>query len=88
MDTRTRASHRNKQHPANKAIKQADLELLKIAQEEGLICLKYLDESGFCLWSPVSYSYVKKGEQKPRKANPLSRQTLEYFGVVGTPQKL
>jgi len=67
MDTRTRASHRNKQHPANKAIKQADLELLKIAQEEGLICLKYLDESGFCLWSPVSYSYVKKGEQKPLK---------------------
>lgn len=32
-------------------------ELLKITQAEGKICLKYLDESGFCLWSPVSYSY-------------------------------
>ncbi len=37
---------------------------MEIAQAQGLICLKYLDESGFCLWSPVSYSYVKKGEQK------------------------
>jgi hypothetical protein len=35
-----------------------------MAQVEGLICLKYLDESGFCMWSPVSYTYVLKGEQK------------------------
>jgi hypothetical protein len=35
-----------------------------MAQAEGLICLKYLDESGFCMWSPVSYTYVLKGEQK------------------------
>ena len=47
-----------------KAVKQADLALLEIAQVEGLICLKYLDESGFCMWSPVSYTYVFKGEQK------------------------
>lgn len=26
--------------------------------------LKYLDESGFSLWSPVSYSYSRIGEQK------------------------
>lgn len=26
--------------------------------------LKYLDESGFCSWSPVSYSYSRVGEQK------------------------
>jgi hypothetical protein len=26
--------------------------------------LKYLDEAGFCLWSPVSYSYSPIGEQK------------------------
>ena len=24
----------------------------------------YLDESGCCLWSPVSYSYSRKAEQK------------------------
>ncbi len=35
-----------------------------MAEAEGLICLKYLDESGFCMWSPVSYTYVLKGEQK------------------------
>jgi len=32
--------------------------------EEGLIELKYLDEAGFCLESPVSYSYSRTGEQK------------------------
>ena len=26
--------------------------------------LKYLDEAGFCLWSPVSYSYSPVGAQK------------------------
>ncbi len=35
-----------------------------MAQQEGLINLKYLDEAGFCLWSPVSYSYSPIGEQK------------------------
>jgi putative transposase len=37
---------------------------LKLAAQEGLIELKYLDEAGFCLWSPVSYSYSPVGEQK------------------------
>ena len=36
--------------------------------------LKYLDESGFCLWSPVSYSYSRIGEQKRME------QTLQRFG--------
>ena len=35
-----------------------------MASLEGLIELKYLDEAGFCLWSPVSYSYSPVGEQK------------------------
>jgi hypothetical protein len=34
------------------------------AAQEGEIELKYLDESGFCLESPVSYSYSQVGEQK------------------------
>ncbi len=38
--------------------------MLKIAAKEGYIDLKYLDEAGFCLWSPVSYSYSLIGEQK------------------------
>ena len=28
--------------------------MLKMAAAEGTIDLKYLDEAGFCLWSPVS----------------------------------
>jgi hypothetical protein len=45
-------------------MKQADLDLLKLAAEEGHIDLKYLDESGCSLESPVSYSYARMGEQK------------------------
>lgn len=36
--------------------------------------LKYLDESGFCLWSPVSYSYSRVGEQKRME------QTQKHWG--------
>jgi hypothetical protein len=61
---RTRHSHKHKQDPITKGIKQADLDTLKQAAQEGHLVLKYLDESGFCLWSPVSYSYSRVGEQK------------------------
>lgn len=60
-----------------KQLKLADLETLELAAAEGYIDLKYLDESGFCLWSPVSYSYSRVGcqkrlEQTARKGNRLS----------------
>jgi hypothetical protein len=54
---------------------------LKIAQIAGLICLKYLDESGFCLWSPVSYSYVKKGEQKHLEQTRRRGKRLSILGL-------
>jgi hypothetical protein len=38
--------------------------MLELAAASGEIQLKYLDESGFCLWSPVSYSYSPIGQQK------------------------
>ena len=37
---------------------------MTLAAQTGQIVLKYLDESGFSLWSPVSYSYSHIGEQK------------------------
>lgn len=37
-----------------------------MAATEGDIDLKYLDEAGFCLWSPVSYGYSLIGQQKSR----------------------
>lgn len=55
-------------------MKLADLETLQLAQQEGHIDLKYLDESGFCLWSPVSYSYSRIGEQK------CMEQTAQRYG--------
>ena len=39
---RTRTSHWKKQNPIRRAIKQADLDTLKMAQQEGIIELKYL----------------------------------------------
>ena len=53
-----------------KALGQADLETLKLAAQEGHIELKYLDEAGFCLWSPVSYSYSRVGTQKRLEQTP------------------
>lgn len=41
-----------------------------LAAQEGLVELKYLDEAGFCLWSPVSYSYSLIGEQKCMEQTP------------------
>ena len=67
---RTRMSHRHKQDPVKKALKQADLETLKLAAQEGHLELKYLDEAVFCLWSPVSYSYSRVGEQKRMEQTP------------------
>jgi putative transposase len=42
------------------------------AEEEGEIELKYLDEAGCCLESPVSYSYSQIGQQK-RMEQPLKK---------------
>ena len=71
---RTRHSQRNKQDLLQKQAKQADLKLLQQAAQEHHIELKYLDESGFCLWSPVSYSYSRMGKQK------CLEQTQQRYG--------
>lgn len=47
---------------------------MKLAAQEGHIELKYLDESGVCLWSPASYSYSRVGVQK------CLEQTLKRYG--------
>ena len=50
-------SPRDKENPKQCAIKQADLDMLELAAAADEIDLLYLDESGFSLWSLVSYSY-------------------------------
>jgi putative transposase len=44
--------------------------MLEMAAVEGYIELKYLDEAGFCLWSPTSYSYSQIGQQKCFEQSP------------------
>ena len=77
---RTRISLKGKQNPQEKLIKKADLETLKAYEEEGLIKLKYADESGFCLWSPVSYTYAKKGKQKEIKQSKKRGKRISILG--------
>jgi putative transposase len=48
--------------------------MLRLAAATGEIALKYLDEAGCCIWSPVSYSYTKTGEQKRQE------QTVKTYG--------
>lgn len=55
--------------------------MLKIATAAGMIRLKYLDESGFCLWSPVSYSYIKIGEQKRLEQTKRKGKRLNILGI-------
>ena len=43
---RGRKSHKGKQDPVVRALKQADLDMLALAAATGEIDLKYLDESG------------------------------------------
>ncbi len=38
--------------------------MLEWAGSVGEICLKYLDESGFSLWSDSLYTWARIGEQK------------------------
>jgi len=74
-------SHRDKQDPKQRAIKQADLEMLELAAA-GEIDLLYLDESGFSLWSPVSYSYFFRGEQKRIEQTPRRGRRLSILGLL------
>lgn len=78
---RTRASHRSKQDPLEKATKLADLEMLQWADAVGEIDVYYLDESGFCLWMPTEYSYFFKGEQKRLEQTGRKGRRISILGL-------
>ena len=79
---RTRQSHRDKQDPSQRQRKLADLDMLKLAAAAGEIELKYLDESGFCLWSPVSYTYFPRGQQKRMEQTRRRGRRLSILGLI------
>ena len=55
--------------------------MLKSCAARGEIRLKYLDESGFCLWSSASYSYIKVGKQKKIRQSKRRGKHLNILGI-------
>jgi transposase len=61
--------------------KQADWEMLKLWSQIGIICLKYLDESGSYSQSPTNYSYSKRGQQKRIRQKRRKGRRINILGV-------
>jgi hypothetical protein len=79
---RTRHSHQGKQDPIAKQSKQSDLDMLQWSAAAGEIDLFYLDESGFSLWMPATYSYYFKGEQKRQEQSTRKGSRLSILGLM------
>lgn len=79
---RTRTSHKQKQDPELKQVKQADLEMLELAAASGEIDLKYLDESGFCAWNEPGYTYYPEGAQKSIEQTPKRGRRISIIGLL------
>ena len=56
--------------------------MLELAAAAGEIELKYLDESGFCMWSPVSYTYFPQGQQKRIEQTRRRGRRLSILGLI------
>lgn len=56
--------------------------MLELAAAAGEIDLLYLDESGFSLWSPASYSYFFRGQQKRLEQTPRRGRRLSILGLL------
>lgn len=56
--------------------------MLELAAACGEIDLLYGDESGFCLWSAVVYSYFFKGEQKRQEQTAKRGHRLSVMGLL------
>ncbi|MGQ4650693.1 transposase [Lyngbya aestuarii] len=54
--------------------------MLRHEEARGALRLKYLDEAGFSLWSPVGYSYIKVGKQK---SIPQSKKRGKRLNILG-----
>jgi len=54
--------------------------MLELAAATGEIDLKYLDESGFCVWSEPSYSYYQRGKQKRLEQTKRRGRRLSIIG--------
>ena len=57
------------------------MQTLKLWSQQELITLLYLDESGCCLESPLSYGYGKIGQQKSISQNKNRGRRINIMGV-------
>lgn len=55
--------------------------MLELAAAAGDIDLFYGDESGCCLWSPVSYGYYFRGEQKRQEQTSKRGKRVSILGL-------
>jgi len=62
--------------------------MLQISAACGAIRLKYLDEAGFSLWSPASYTYIKVGEPKQIRQSKKRGKRLNILGIYSPGQNL
>lgn len=62
--------------------------MLNLWAEQGLTHLLYLDESGCCLESPLSYGYSPIGEQKSITQNKNRGRRVNIMGVWETATSL
>jgi len=56
--------------------------MLEWSAATGEIQLKYLDESGFCMWSEPSYTYYQRGEQKCLEQTKRRGRRLSIIGLL------
>lgn len=56
--------------------------MLELAAAVGEIDLKYLDESGFCMWSIPGYTYYPVGEQKRLEQTKRRGRRLSILGLI------
>jgi len=56
------------------------LNMLELSAAAGEIDLKYLDESGFCVWSEPGYTYYFRGEQKRLEQTKRRGRRLSIIG--------
>ena len=56
--------------------------MLELSAAAGEIDLKYLDESGFCMWSEPSYTYYHIGEHKRLEQTKRRGRRLSIIGLL------
>ncbi|BAY82199.1 transposase [Calothrix parasitica NIES-267] len=59
--------------------------MLELSAAAGEIDLKYLDESGFCMWSEPSYTYYHIGEQKRLELSITPWSQIKYYRAFTAP---